>query len=59
MNSVSSLFIFTALMSAASVLAESPVVLAIHGGAGVSRAELSAEKEAACRETLAEALRNE
>ncbi|MEQ1852039.1 MAG: isoaspartyl peptidase/L-asparaginase [Chthoniobacteraceae bacterium] len=57
MNPVCSLFVIAASMTAASVLAESPVVLAIHGGAGVSRSELSAEQEAACRETLAEALR--
>jgi isoaspartyl peptidase/L-asparaginase-like protein (Ntn-hydrolase superfamily) len=37
--------------------AEGPIALAIHGGAGISRAELTAEQEVACREKLVEALR--
>lgn len=37
--------------------ADSPPTLVIHGGAGVTRESLSAEKEARCREVLEEALR--
>ncbi|WP_395740541.1 isoaspartyl peptidase/L-asparaginase family protein [Prosthecobacter sp.] len=38
--------------------AEAPVTLVIHGGAGVTRADLSPEKEAACRKVLEEALQS-
>lgn len=44
-------------MLAASALAESPITLVLHGGAGVTRSSLSAEKEGACRAVLEEALR--
>lgn len=37
--------------------AAAPIALAIHGGAGVSRDELTPEREAACRQTLEESLR--
>ncbi len=37
--------------------ADSPPTLVLHGGAGVTRDSLSAEKEARCREVLEEALR--
>jgi beta-aspartyl-peptidase (threonine type) len=37
--------------------AEQPFVLAIHGGAGVARDELSPEREAECRKVLEESLR--
>ncbi len=43
-------------MTCQSQSADSPVVLVIHGGAGVSRADLSAEKERRCREVLAASL---
>jgi beta-aspartyl-peptidase (threonine type) len=56
MNATASFLIALSIMTVAAP-AESPVVLAIHGGAGVSRAELPAEQEARCRETLTEALR--
>jgi beta-aspartyl-peptidase (threonine type) len=45
------------LLMTASVLAEAPITLVIHGGAGISREELSAEKEAAARAALEESLR--
>ncbi len=37
-------------------LAEAPLTLVIHGGAGAERTKLTPEKEAACREVLREAL---
>jgi len=39
------------------VLADAPVTLVLHGGAGVERARLTPEKESACRAVLEEALR--
>jgi len=44
-------------MHAATALAESPITLVIHGGAGVTREELPPEKEAASRKVLEESLR--
>jgi beta-aspartyl-peptidase (threonine type) len=44
-------------MTTASLIAESPPVLVIHGGAGITRAELPPDKEAAARKVLEEALR--
>ncbi len=46
-----------ALMTASSLHAESPITLVIHGGAGVSRDELSAEQETAARAALEASLR--
>jgi len=40
-----------------AMAADSPPTLAIHGGAGIARSELSPEKEKACRMVLEEALR--
>lgn len=45
------------LMTAAATLADSPITLVIHGGAGILRDELNPEKEAASRKVLEEALR--
>jgi beta-aspartyl-peptidase (threonine type) len=45
------------VMLTASSDADTPQVLVIHGGAGITRAELSPEKEAAARKVLEEALR--
>jgi beta-aspartyl-peptidase (threonine type) len=56
MKTLASLPAIFAMMTA-SLFAESPPVLVIHGGAGITRAELSAEKEAAARKVLEEALR--
>ena len=39
-----------------SALAEAPITLVLHGGAGVDRKRLTPEKEAACRAALDEAL---
>jgi beta-aspartyl-peptidase (threonine type) len=39
-----------------SVLADAPITLVLHGGAGVERKTLTPEKEAACRAVLADAL---
>ena len=40
-----------------SLMAEAPITLVLHGGAGAERKKLTAEKEAACRAVLDEALR--
>jgi len=37
--------------------ADAPIALAIHGGAGIARDELTPKREAACRKTLEESLR--
>lgn len=44
------------LRCASALAADAPITLVIHGGAGVSRADLSPKKEAACREALKAAL---
>lgn len=45
-------------LKAPAAAPEAPFTLAIHGGAGIARADLTPEKEAACREVLATALRS-
>jgi isoaspartyl peptidase/L-asparaginase-like protein (Ntn-hydrolase superfamily) len=45
------------LMIADSGVAGAPLTLVLHGGAGITRAELSAEREQAMRKVLEEALR--
>ena len=57
MNKFFSLLLSLALMHAATALAESPIALVIHGGAGIIREELPPEKEAASRKVLEESLR--
>jgi beta-aspartyl-peptidase (threonine type) len=56
MKTFASLTAVLAMMTT-SIRAESPPVLVIHGGAGITRAELPAEKEAAAQKVLEEALR--
>ncbi len=56
MKTFASLTAVLAIMTA-TALADSPPVLVIHGGAGITRAELSPEKQAAARKVLEEALR--
>ena len=51
------LFVTLLLMSASMTFAESRIALVVHGGAGVSREELSLENEAASRKALEESLR--
>lgn len=41
----------------AAAAADSPITLVVHGGAGIARQELSAEREKACRAGLEDALR--
>ena len=48
--------LLTLCLIAGSVCAEAPITLVLHGGAGAERKKLTPEKEAACREVLAEAL---
>ncbi|WP_395751229.1 isoaspartyl peptidase/L-asparaginase family protein [Prosthecobacter sp.] len=50
------LILATFALHAVSFAADAPITLVIHGGAGVARADLSAEKEAECRKVLEEAL---
>jgi L-asparaginase / beta-aspartyl-peptidase len=57
MNLRLSLISLFSIMSSIPMFAESPITLVIHGGAGVSRAELPPEKEAASRQVLEESLR--
>lgn len=46
------------LLSAFTIqAADAPIALAIHGGAGIARADLTAEQEAECRKALEQALR--
>lgn len=42
---------------AGSLMAEAPITLVLHGGAGAERKKLTPEKEAACRAVLEEALK--
>jgi beta-aspartyl-peptidase (threonine type) len=44
-------------MLAASIFAEAPITLVLHGGAGATRRSLPPEKETECRAVLEEALR--
>ncbi|HZJ15895.1 MAG TPA: isoaspartyl peptidase/L-asparaginase [Chthoniobacteraceae bacterium] len=46
---------FSFLMHSAA--ADAPIALAVHGGAGIARGDLTPEGEAACRRTLEESLR--
>lgn len=57
MKAIIKLIAILLVMNAATTLAESPVTLVIHGGAGVLRDELTPEKEAESRKVLEEALR--
>lgn len=50
------LFLTLCLFTSA-VLADAPITLVLHGGAGAERKKLTPEKEAACRAVLDEALR--
>lgn len=50
-------FFFALCLLTGSVLADAPITLVLHGGAGAERKKLTAEKEAACRAVLEEALR--
>lgn len=51
-------FLAAAIVALSTAMAaDSPPTLAIHGGAGIARSELSPEKEKACRAVLEEALR--
>ncbi len=45
------------VLLAVSAWAQAPITLVLHGGAGAERKKLTAEKEAACRAVLEEALR--
>ncbi|MEN3940067.1 isoaspartyl peptidase/L-asparaginase [Prosthecobacter sp. SYSU 5D2] len=45
------------LLSLSLALAEAPITLVLHGGAGVGKSTLTAEREAECRQVLEEALR--
>lgn len=49
--------LLTCCLLASAVLAQSPITLVLHGGAGAERKKLTPEKEAACRAVLDEALR--
>lgn len=57
MKSLTQLIAILFVMTAATMYADSPVTLVIHGGAGILRNELSPEKEAASRKVLEESLR--
>jgi beta-aspartyl-peptidase (threonine type) len=50
-------FVFLSLISASLMADDAPITLVLHGGAGVSRKDLTAEREAECRAVLAEAAR--
>ena len=56
MNSLTRLALLWCAAFLSTMRAESPIALAIHGGAGALRAELGAEQEAAARKALHEAL---
>lgn len=43
-------------LTSSIIAADAPITLVLHGGAGAGRATLSAEKEAACRKVLEQAL---
>jgi beta-aspartyl-peptidase (threonine type) len=45
------------LISLSLAIADAPITLVLHGGAGVGKSSLTAEKEAACREVLEQALK--
>lgn len=49
--------LFTLALLSGSLMAESPITLVIHGGAGIEKKNLPPEKEAACRAALEQALR--
>ena len=56
-NWIASLLAFSLSFAMNAPAADAPIALAIHGGAGVSRNQLTPEREAACRKTLEESLR--
>src|SRR5688572_25249721 len=57
MKTLTQFFATLLLMTAATTLAESPVTLVLHGGAGILRDELNPETETASRKVLEDALR--